>query len=78
MRQKVVTQPSEALGNNIPRMQPCAQLAVERIGWISTANHRGFRSLVDRGEAAIFTTREEAQSVIEKLRSAPVSAFQSN
>lgn len=38
-----------------------------RIGWISAANHRGFRSLGERADAAIFATREEAQQAIDKL-----------
>jgi hypothetical protein len=38
-----------------------------RIGWISAANHRGFRSLAERDEAAVFSTREEAQMAIDML-----------
>jgi hypothetical protein len=38
-----------------------------RIGWISPANHRGFRSLADRAQAAEFETREEAQQAIDML-----------
>jgi hypothetical protein len=38
-----------------------------RIGWISPANHRGFRSLADRAQAAIFASREEAQQAIDML-----------
>ena len=45
-----------------------------RIGWISGANHRGFRSLADRAKAAVFATREEAQVAIDKLPEAFVRA----
>ncbi len=38
-----------------------------RIGWISPANHRGFRSLADRAQAATFATRGEAQQAIDML-----------
>jgi hypothetical protein len=38
-----------------------------RIGWITPANHRGFRSLADRAQAAVFATREEAQQAIDML-----------
>jgi len=38
-----------------------------RIGWISALNHRGFRSLAERTEAAVFATRDEAQKAIDKL-----------
>ena len=38
-----------------------------RTGWISPANHRGFRSLADRAQAAVFATREEAQQAIDML-----------
>jgi hypothetical protein len=38
-----------------------------RIGWITPANHRGFRSLADRAQAAEFETREEAQQAIDRL-----------
>jgi hypothetical protein len=38
-----------------------------RIGWISAANHRGFRSLGERTDAEVFATREEAQKAIAKL-----------
>lgn len=45
-----------------------------RIGWISTANHRGFRSLGDRSAAAVFETREEAEKAIRRLPEAFVRA----
>jgi len=45
-----------------------------RIGWISAANHRGFRSLAEREDAAVFSTREEAQIAIDKLPEAFVKA----
>jgi hypothetical protein len=45
-----------------------------RIGWISAANHRGFRSLAEREDAAVFSTREEAQMAIDKLPEAFVKA----
>jgi len=45
-----------------------------RIGWISAANHRGFRSLAERADAAIFATCEEAQIAIDKLPEAFVRA----
>jgi hypothetical protein len=45
-----------------------------RIGWISAANHRGFRSLAEREDAAIFSSREEAQIAIDKLPEAFVRA----
>lgn len=38
-----------------------------RIGWITPANHRGFRSLADRAQAAVFATRAEAQQAIDML-----------
>jgi hypothetical protein len=38
-----------------------------RIGWITPANHRGFRSLGDRAQAAVFATREEAQAAVDRL-----------
>jgi hypothetical protein len=38
-----------------------------RIGWITPANHRGFRSLADRPQAAVFETREAAQQAIDRL-----------
>jgi|HubBroStandDraft_6_1064221.scaffolds.fasta_scaffold76776_3 hypothetical protein len=38
-----------------------------RIGWITPANHRGFRSLADRAQAAVFETRDEAQQAIDRL-----------
>jgi hypothetical protein len=39
----------------------------DRISWITPANRQGFHSLGDRTKAAVFTTREEAQSTIDKL-----------
>jgi hypothetical protein len=45
-----------------------------RVGWITAMNHRGFRSLSDRSEAAVFATREEAQTAIDKLPEAFVKA----
>jgi hypothetical protein len=38
-----------------------------RIGWITPANHRGFRSLADRAQAAVFETRDESQQAIDRL-----------
>jgi hypothetical protein len=45
-----------------------------RIGWISAVNHRGFRSLAERAEAAVFTTREDAKIAIDNLPEAFVRA----
>ena len=45
-----------------------------RIGWMSAVNHRGFRSLAERTEAAVFATREEARMAIDKLPEAFVRA----
>jgi hypothetical protein len=45
-----------------------------RIGWISAVNHRGFRSLAERTEAAVFATREDAQIAIDNLPEAFVRA----
>jgi hypothetical protein len=39
----------------------------ERISWVTLVNDRGCRSLDDRAQAAVFATREEAQSAIDKL-----------
>jgi hypothetical protein len=45
-----------------------------QIGWISAANHRGFRSLAEREDAAVFSSREEAQIAIDMLPEAFVRA----
>ena len=38
-----------------------------RISWITPLNERGFPSLSDRGDAALFATEAEAQATIDKL-----------
>jgi hypothetical protein len=45
-----------------------------QVGWISDANHRGFRSLADRADAAVVATREDAQIAIDNLPEAFVRA----
>jgi hypothetical protein len=38
-----------------------------RISWVTPLNERGFHSLSDRPDAAIFATLSDAQAVIDKL-----------
>jgi hypothetical protein len=39
----------------------------ERVSYIGNANRAGFRSLVDRAEASVFETQEEARLAITSL-----------
>ena len=38
-----------------------------RISWITPPNERGFPSLADRDQAAIFPTHADAQSTVDQL-----------